>query len=59
MLFVFLMGEKCRGKVEFEVSAEHGLRYDEVPSRRRVYGWNELENHSELSRTEFALPIKV
>lgn len=36
--------EEC--EAEFKVSAEHGLRSDEVPSRRRVYGSNELEKHS-------------
>ncbi|XP_078160765.1 calcium-transporting ATPase 4, endoplasmic reticulum-type-like [Carex rostrata] len=36
--------EEC--EAEFKVSTEHGLRSDEVPSRRRVYGWNELEKHS-------------
>ncbi|KAJ1698953.1 hypothetical protein LUZ63_007465 [Rhynchospora breviuscula] len=36
--------EEC--EAEFKVSAEHGLRSDDVVSRRRVYGWNELEKHS-------------
>jgi Ca2+-transporting ATPase len=36
--------EEC--EAEFKVSTEDGLRSDEVPSRRTVYGWNELEKHS-------------
>ncbi|KAJ3699448.1 hypothetical protein LUZ61_003153 [Rhynchospora tenuis] len=36
--------EEC--EAEFKVRAEHGLRSDDVESRRRVYGWNELEKHS-------------
>ncbi|KAJ4753984.1 hypothetical protein LUZ62_088389 [Rhynchospora pubera] len=36
--------EEC--EAEFKVSAEHGLRSDDVVSMRRVYGWNELEKHS-------------
>ncbi|URD91936.1 Cation transporting ATPase, C-terminus [Musa troglodytarum] len=33
-------------EAEFKVSAESGLRSDEVPKRREIYGLNELEKHS-------------
>ncbi|CAL9113555.1 unnamed protein product [Musa textilis] len=33
-------------EAEFKVSAEYGLRSDEVPKRREIYGLNELEKHS-------------
>ncbi|RZR86590.1 hypothetical protein BHM03_00013816 [Ensete ventricosum] len=33
-------------EAEFKVSAEHGLRSDEVLKRRELYGLNELEKHS-------------
>ncbi|KAJ8493877.1 hypothetical protein OPV22_015598 [Ensete ventricosum] len=33
-------------EAEFKVSAEHGLRSDEVLKRRELYGQNELEKHS-------------
>ncbi|WOL00686.1 calcium-transporting ATPase 1, endoplasmic reticulum-type-like [Canna indica] len=36
--------QECEAK--FEVSAEHGLRSDEVAKRREIYGLNELEKHS-------------
>ncbi|CAL9048268.1 calcium-transporting ATPase 1, endoplasmic reticulum-type [Musa acuminata AAA Group] len=33
-------------EAEFKVSAEYGLRSDEVLKRREIYGLNELEKHS-------------
>ncbi|WOK96933.1 hypothetical protein Cni_G05641 [Canna indica] len=33
-------------EAEFAVSKEDGLKSEEVPSRREIYGWNELEKHS-------------
>lgn len=36
--------EECQA--EFKVTADHGLRSDEVPSRRSLYGSNELQKHS-------------
>lgn len=36
--------EECQA--EFKVTADHGLRSDEVPSRRTLYGSNELQKHS-------------
>lgn len=33
----------------FQVSQDHGLPSDEVESRRKIYGWNELEKHEGTS----------
>ncbi|XP_068637688.1 calcium-transporting ATPase 4, endoplasmic reticulum-type-like [Aristolochia californica] len=32
-------------EAEYMVSSEHGLKSDEVDTRRKTHGWNELEKH--------------
>lgn len=61
MLPVFLMGEKCRGEAEFEVSVEHGLDLMRCHSGDVCTAGANLRStlKSEPSRTEFALTVKV
>lgn len=39
----------------FEVSADRGLSSSDVPNRRRIHGWNELEKHEGPSLLQLVL----